>query len=841
MNPDAAAESNAMSTGAKVNGAVQKSWREELKLLGPFKPTSRKQSANYEMLERKWRKERAERGVDEGMGLEEPSALVNLITRRLHPAAIRELSFDAAAVAAGVILPSPSLPPREANAMLNYDATGQALSPVKSGTPLGAAPAGTEPILAPAAAAPSDEQFALDPAGWIEPQAANMKLHGTDGVKKMPRFATPPDSNSPATAKPPTDELLRPPLPSFASASESPPDGSPDKAKERRRWSMLLKDATAMAKSVTITTEETPAAPAASPTSPTSKNVVDALKKMQQGTKPANRRKSSVAVTHQAPAMRRASAAETSERSKSPPNGGQRGPSPSSGRSGSPATTSSPAQLNMLTAIKEMEKASQQSSQQQSSRGSSVDAVRERNRRASLFTTTTTSASTASKLERGLSDKRRGSMWVSPADRRRSSTSPEGSNSSPSKSTMSKRAGTSADDSSPSPEQKLGGGFARVTSPTKRENKPSPPQDDDYIRPDFPATGPPPMPVIPSFVPKIPHFHRAAKSKDYKLEAAKREAAEAEAREAAALIEAEAEALAIKQREAEAAAAAAAGPPSPEPEHIKEPSSASDLSSLEPSNKSSQKASRDPTPVDPRWAPKKVSSIWAQAAEATLAAEAEAKEKAAKEEAKRRDDAAAVLQNAHREKVAARIAAEEAEKERLRLEAEEAERQRLEALSAEEKARMAAEEEAARLALEEAEAAAKAAEEAAAAALADEGVDLGDDEGHEITDDEIAMVRMLKLSLLASCQLQTALVAQALAGLLSNRLITTSSPTISGRPEPFSEMELLSLQHAASHEVTPIACVNTLLRLHEPLRRCSSRRSTAHRDRSRHDATGPRS
>ena len=118
--------------------------------------------------------------------------------------------------------------------MLNYDATGQALSPVKSGTPLGAAPAGTEPILAPAAAAPSDEQFALDPAGWIEPQAANMKLHGTDGVKKMPRFATPPDSNSPATAKPPTDELLRPPLPSFASASESPPDGSPDKAKERR-------------------------------------------------------------------------------------------------------------------------------------------------------------------------------------------------------------------------------------------------------------------------------------------------------------------------------------------------------------------------------------------------------------------------------------------------------------------------------------------------------------------------------------------------------------------------------------------------------------------------------
>ena len=80
------------------------------------------------------------------------------------------------------------------------------------------------------------------------------------------------------------------------------------------------------------------------------------------------------------------------------------------------------------------------------------------------------------------------------------------------------------DDSSPSPEQKLGGGFARVTSPTKRENKPSPPQDDDYIRPDFPATGPPPMPVIPSFVPKIPHFHRAAKSKDYKLEAAKREA-----------------------------------------------------------------------------------------------------------------------------------------------------------------------------------------------------------------------------------------------------------------------------------------------------------------------------
>ena len=79
-----------------------------------------------------------------------------------------------------------------------------------------------------------------------------------------------------------------------------------------------------------------------------------------------------------------------------------------------------------------------------------------------------------------------------------------------------------------------------------------------------------------------------------------------------------------------------------------------------------------------------------------------------------------------------------------------------------------------------------------------------------------ATLGMLRLALLASCQLLVALLAQALAVLLCEHMHSGGSGRL-----PLTAEEANALMYAASPEVTPIACVAALLRLAGPLRRCA--------------------
>ena len=85
---------------------------------------------------------------------------------------------------------------------------------------------------------------------------------------------------------------------------------------------------------------------------------------------------------------------------------------------------------------------------------------------------------------------------------------------------------------------------------------------------------------------------------------------------------------------------------------------------------------------------------------------------------------------------------------------------------------------------------------------------------HDALSDEECLL-MLKLALLASCQLSIALLAQSLVGLLCARLRTAASS------EPISPAEMQELSYAAAPDVTPIGCAAMLLRLSGPLRRCA--------------------